>query len=460
MQSNIKDLATLPVGRLLWRYSLPAVIGMMVMALYNCIDRIFIGQGVGPEAISGLAVTFPVMNLSAAFGVLIGGGAAARTSILLGARDHEGAERVLGNSLLLTLVIGTAYTSIFGIFVDDILLAFGATAVTLPYAHDFMVWILPGMIVINITFSFNNIMRSSGYPVKAMVTMMIGAVCNLILAPIFIFVLDMGIKGAAIATDISMLISAAFVMQHFFRKSSTVHFRRGIYRLSGRIIWAIVSIGAAPSFVNAASCFITMQLNQSLLRYGGDIDVGAAGIFITYSSLLVTFVVGVGLGMQPIVGYNYGAGRLDRLRRVYVLAVVVASVVCTLGCIVGLACPQLIAAVFTTDAHLIEVTANGIRIAMLAFWAVGFQIISTSFFQSIGKAGKSIFLSLVRQIIFLCPLLLILPTYYRLDGVWAAFPVSDFMATLCTIVLIIIQFRQIYRHERQPSPTIIGHERQ
>lgn len=216
----------MPVGRLLWRYSLPAIIGMMVMALYNCIDRIFIGQGVGPEAISGLAVTFPVMNLSAAFGVLIGGGAAARTSILLGAKDHEGAERVLGNSLLLTLVIGTLYTSLFGIFVDDILLAFGATAVTLPYARDFMLWIIPGMIVINITFSFNNIMRASGYPVKAMVTMLIGAVCNVILAPIFIFWLDLGIKGAAIATDISMAISAVFVMRHFFRKDSTVQIGR------------------------------------------------------------------------------------------------------------------------------------------------------------------------------------------------------------------------------------------
>ena len=449
MQSNIKDLATMPVGRLLWRYSLPAIIGMMVMALYNCIDRIFIGQGVGPEAISGLAVTFPVMNLSAAFGVLIGGGAAARTSILLGAKDHEGAERVLGNSLLLTLVIGTLYTSLFGIFVDDILLAFGATAVTLPYARDFMLWIIPGMIVINITFSFNNIMRASGYPVKAMVTMPIGAVCNVILAPIFIFWLDLGIKGAAIATDISMAISAVFVMRHFFRKDSTVRFRRGIYRIRARVVWAIVSIGAAPSLVNAASCFITMQLNQSLLRYGGDLDVGAAGIFITYSSLLVTFVVGLGLGMQPIVGYNFGAGQLGRLRRVYTLAVVVATVVCSLGCFVGLTFPGVIASVFTSDAHLIDVTANGIRIAMVAFWGVGFQIVSTSFFQSIGKAGKSIFLSLVRQILFLCPLLLILPLRYHLDGVWAAFPISDGMALVCTAVLVIIQFRQINNHVRQ-----------
>lgn len=446
MQSDIKELATEPVDKLLLRYSLPSVVGMMVMALYNCIDRIFIGQGVGAEAISGLAVTFPVMNLSAAFGVLIGGGAAARTSILLGARDHEGAEKVLGNSLLLTLVIGTIYTSLFAIFVDDILLAFGATAVTLPYARDFMLWITPGMIVINITFSFNNIMRASGYPVKAMATMMIGALCNVILAPIFIFWLGLGIKGAAIATDISMLISAVFVMHHFFQRKSTVHFRRGIYRIRWKIVWAIVSIGAAPSLVNAASCFVTMQLNQSLLHYGGDIDVGAAGIFITYSSLLVTFVVGLGLGMQPIVGYNYGAGLLKRLKKVYIQAIGVATVVCALGCAIGLAFPKLIAGVFTSDEHLIEITANGLRIAMVAFWAVGFQIISTGFFQSIGKAGKSIFLSLIRQVIFLCPLLLLLPKRYELDGVWSAFPVSDAMATICTAILIIIQFRQIYRN--------------
>lgn len=230
---DLSALATRPIGRLLWEYSLPAVVGMVVMSLYNVIDRIFIGRGVGAEAIAGLAVTFPVMNVSSAIGVLIGAGAAARVSIMLGQRNHHGAELVLGNAFVLIILNAAIYLTIFTIFIDDILMAFGASEVTLPYAHDFMAYLIPGMFVMNIMYSLNNVMRASGYPRQAMVTMFIGAGCNLILAPIFIFALDLGIKGAAIATDISMTVGALFVLAHFCRKSSTVHFTRGIYRLNG-----------------------------------------------------------------------------------------------------------------------------------------------------------------------------------------------------------------------------------
>ena len=228
-KSDITELATRPIGRLLWEYSLPAIVGMVVMSLYNVIDRIFIGRGVGAEAIAGLAITFPVMNVSAAIGVLIGAGAAARVSIMLGQRDMRGAELVLGNSLVLIISNAIVYLTIFAVFLDDILMAFGASSATLPYAHDFMAYILPGMLIMNIMYSLNNIMRASGYPRQAMITMFIGAVCNVILAPIFIFALDMGIKGAAIATDISMAVGAAFVIAHFCRRTSTVRFTRGIY---------------------------------------------------------------------------------------------------------------------------------------------------------------------------------------------------------------------------------------
>lgn len=445
MQSNLEHLNDRSIGRLLWDYSAPAVAGMLVTSLNNVIDRIFIGQGVGPEAIAGLGVTFPVMNLSAALGVLIGAGASARTSIMLGAKDQRSAERVLGTSLVMTFIIGFVYVALFGIFIDEILYAFGASDLTIPYARDFMLYMLPGMFLTNLCFNLNNIMRASGYPMRAMFTMIISAVLNVILAPIFIFVLDLGIKGAAIATSISLFVSTLFVILHFVRRDSTVRFHRGIYSLSWRIIWQIISIGAAPSIVNIAGCLINITVNNALKDYGSDLYIGAASIFNTYVMFIVTFLIGLGMGMQPIVGYNYGAGRLDRLKHAYKLTVAIASGICIVGCAFGIMFPELIARTFTTDPELIQVTARGIRIGVVMLWVVGFQTVSTSFFQSIGKAGKSIILSLLRQVIFLYPLLRILPEYFGLDGVWMSYPISDGLATLVTIILVVWQFHQIKR---------------
>ena len=436
--SKLRELSDSPVGRLLWRYSLPAVVGMLVMSLYNIIDRIFIGQGVGPEAIAGLAITFPVMNLSAALGVLIGAGGSARLSILLGAKDYNGARRTLCSSLILLLIIVCCYLCCFAIFIDEILIAFGASEVTLPYARDFMIYILPGMFMTNFAFTFNNFMRASGYPVKAMITMLIGAGCNLILAPIFIFYLDMGIKGAAIATDISMMISAYFVLSHFFSSKSTLHFTkdRDLYRLRAKIVLPVLSIGAAPSVVNAAACFINVIINKSLYQYGGDMAVAAAGIFTSYTSLMTMVVVGICQGMQPIIGYNYGAGKIGRLRRTYWLAVVVSTVIVSTGQTIGLLFPDYIGRAFSGDAGLIRETARCLHISLMAFTVVGFQVVSTTLFQSIGKAKASIFLSLTRQVLFLIPLLLVLPPRMGLDGVWTAFPLSDLVATLVTAVMV------------------------
>ncbi|MBR1934692.1 MAG: MATE family efflux transporter [Muribaculaceae bacterium] len=444
-KDRLQELGNAPVGRLLWKYSLPAIVGMVVMSIYNVIDRIFIGQGVGPEAIAGLAITFPVMNISAAFGVLVGAGAGARTSIVLGQDNRELAERILGNSFVMTLLFGTFYIAMLGIFIDPILMAFGADEVTLPYAREFMVYMLPGLLFNNITFSYNNVMRATGYPTQAMISMFIGAGLNLVLAPIAIFGLKLGIKGAAIATDISMFISMCFVLHHFLNPRSVIHFKRGTFSLSWRVLAPVLAIGAAPCIVNTAGCVINAIVNNTLKTEGGPMSVGAMGIFVTFTQLLVTFVLGVCMGMQPIVGYNYGARKFDRLKRTYWMAVAVATAVCALGTLVAELAPYYIARPFTADAQLIDESIRALRLTTWMFWGVGFQIVSTNFFQSIGRAGKSIFMSLSRQVIFMLPLLLVLPPMIGLNGVWLSFPISDFFANVFAAFLIAGEFRRISR---------------
>lgn len=445
--SNITELATRPVGSLLWKYSLPSVVGMTVVSAYNVIDRIFIGQKVGPDAIAGLAITFPVMNLSTAFGVLVGAGASARVSMLLGAGRTDEAQRVLGNALVLTLVIGTLYVAGFGLFLEDILRAFGASERTLPPAYAFLSTILPGLLMMNLTFSFNNIQRSSGYPRRAMSAMLISAGINVVLAALFIFVFEWGIRGAACATLIASGCAFIFVFAHFFRKTSTVHFRRGIYRPRWSVIWPIMAIGAAPFVVNVAGCLVNVIINTSLVRYGGDDAVGAAGIFTTVTQLVVMIVIGICQGMQPIVGYNYGAGKTGRSLRAFWLAAGASTVLCAVAAVFGLLLPEAVARAFTSFPTFIEVTRVCLTTTLVAFPVVGFQIVSTTFFQSIGKAGKSFMLGLARQVIFLIPLLLILPRLYRLQGIWMAFPLSDTCATIVTAVMVWWQIRNMRGHK-------------
>ena len=447
-KDRLNELGTEPVGRLLWKYSLPAVVGIVVMSIYNIIDRIFIGQGVGPDAIAGLAITFPVMNVSAAFGVLIGVGAASRSSIVLGQKNTRMAELILGNSFVMTLLLATFYITMLAIFMDPVLRLFGASDASLPYARDFMMYLLPGMLVINVCYSFNNVMRATGYPTKAMVTMFISAGLNVILAPIFIFGLKWGIKGAAIATDISMFVGAIFVLGHFLNRKSMIHFRRGTFRPRKEVLMPIIAIGAAPCIVNTAGCLVNAIINNTVYKYGGDSGVAAIGIFTTMTQLLVTFVIGVCQGMQPIVGYNYGAKRYDRLKRTFWLATLVGTIVCSTGALVGLLCPNIISIMFTSDEALINATNNALRMSLWMFWCVGFQIVITNFFQAIGAAGKSIFMSMIRQIIFLLPLLFTLPPMWGLNGVWVSFPLSDVAATLVSAILIFFELRRITKLQR------------
>lgn len=440
---RLEELAHRPVGRLLWQYSVPAVVGMLVMALYNVVDRIFIGQWVGPDAIAGLAVTFPIMNLATAIGVLVGVGSSSKVSIVLGGGDKPQAEMLLGNAMTLTLVNAGVYILVFSIFIDPMLRAFGASDATLPYGREYMLTLMPGLLLTNIAFGFNNIMRASGYPRRAMATMLLGAIVNVVLDPIFIRVFDMGILGAAISTDIAMAASAWFVMAHFTRRDVALRFRRGTYALRRDIVWGIVSIGAAPALVNAASCAINAIVNRTLGEWGGDRAIGAAGIMITFTSLIVTVVLGICQGMQPIIGYNYGAGQQHRLKRTYWLATGTSTLITLAGAVFGLFFPSAVARAFTTDADLIAASDQALSLCLLCFPLVGFQIVSTAFFQSIGKAGKSIFLSLSRQVIFLIPLLLWLPGRYGLAGVWSSFPLSDLCATIATALLMLWQFRHL-----------------
>ncbi len=452
--NDLNTLATRPVGRLLWEYSLPAVIGMLVMALYNVVDRIFIGLVVGAEAIAGMALTFPIMNITTALGVLVGVGASTRISIAMGRTDKRAAELQLGNAATLTIINGSLYIIAFAIFMDPMLRLFGAGDTTLPYARNYMMWVLPGLLLTNIAFSFNNVMRSTGYPGRAMVTMIIGAATNVVLDAVLVLWLDMGMVGAAIATDVAMAVSAIFVMSHFFRRNVNLAFRRGTFKLHIPTVLAMVSIGAAPCIVNVASCMVNALINRSLAAHGGDLAIGAAGIFVTVTSLAVTVVLGICMGLQPILGYNYGAGHLHRLRRAFWLAVGVSTAICTVASIVCLSAPAIVARAFTSDTTLIEHTVVCLRHALWAFFVVGFQIVSTTFFQSIGAPARAMVLSLARQVIFLIPLMLILSGMMGVEGVWLSFPVSDLFATAVTFILVIPEFKRL--EKRCLSPSNIG----
>lgn len=453
---RLKELGAAPLGKLLWKYSLPAVIGTVVTALYNLIDSIVIGHAIGdPNVIAGIAVTFPVMTLSGALGMLIGAGAATRISIVLGQKDKPRAEQILGNSVMLTLIIGVLYMTTFFIFLDPILRTFGASDTSIPYARQFMRWIIPGMVLINLTFSYNNVMRATGYPRKAMTTNILGAVLNAILAPLFLFGFGWGIWGAALATDISMAITAFFVLSHFFNPANELTFKPHTTRLRWPIVKSILMIGMAPFLINLANAGINALMNNSLQHYGGDNAIAAIVAFNRYVTVFVMIVIGICQGMQPILGYNYGAGKFQRLFRTLFLAATAGLLVTTLGAIMAHLFPAAIAGMFMQDAAQIDAAVLCLRITTISFWMVGFQIVSTNFFQSLGMAGKAIFLSLTRQIIFMIPLIYLLPPLFGLKGVWFAFPISDTVATLVTIGMLIFQIRHIRRTaipEADPAP--------
>ena len=423
-------LGTEPVGKLLMQYAMPAIVAMVASSLYNIIDRAIIGQVVGTEAIAGLGITFPFMNLSAAFGAAVGVGASTCISVKLGQKDYQTAEHLLGNTVTLNLIVGLLFMTVSLIFLDPILRFFGASDVTLPYARQFMEVILLGNMITHMYFGMNAVLRASGKPRHAMYAVLFTVGMNILLAVTFVWWFRWGIRGAALATILSQTMALCWQLWIFSDKTQLIHLKRGIYRLKSDLVRNIISIGISPFLMNLCSCVIVIFMNNQFVHYGGDMAVGAYSIANSIGMVFFMFVIGINQGMQPIAGYNYGAEKFDRLMRVLTLAIIAATVVMVVGWALAMLFPYYMARIFTTDQELIAKSITGIRLNMLLFPIIGFQAVVTNFFQCIGKVRIAIFLSLSRQLLFLLPLIWILPMLWGLDGVWAALPTSDLIAAV------------------------------
>lgn len=432
------ELGTKPVGKLLMQYAIPAIIAMTASSLYNMVDSIFIGQGVGAMAISGLAITFPFMNLSAAFGAAIGVGASTLMSVKLGQKDYRTAENILGNTITLNIIIGVTFGVVCLMFLDPILRFFGASDQTIVYARDYMEIILLGNAITHLYFGMNSVLRSASKPRHAMYATMFTVVLNTILDPLFIWTFGLGIRGAAYATVLSQLVALIWQFWIFSNPKELIRLKRGIYSLRGDLVKNIIGIGISPFSMNVCACMVVIFINNQLVRFGGDMSVGAFGIANRIVFIFVMFVMGINQGMQPIAGYNYGAQKLDRMMQVVKLSIIAATVIMILGWFLAMLAPRQCVSLFTTDQHLIDTTVHGMRRMMVMLPIVGYQMVITNFFQCIGKVKISIFLSLSRQLLFLLPALALLPMWFGLDGVWLAQPVSDLIASVVTAWIMIV----------------------
>lgn len=436
------DLGILPVNKLLGQYAVPAIIAMTASSLYNMVDSIFIGHGVGAMAISGLALTFPFMNLSAAFGAMVGVGASTLISVKLGQKDYQSAQQIFGNVITLTVILGLLFSVVSLAFLDPILYFFGASAETLPYAREYMQIILAGNIITHSYLTLNSVLRSVGYPRLSMNATILAVVVNTILNPLFIYGFGWGIRGSAIATVLAQTISLLWQMKVFSNPAELVHFKHGIYKLKSRIVKETLGIGMSPFLMNTCACLIVILINRGLGQYGGDLAIGAYGIVNRVAFLFIMIVIGLNQGMQPIAGYNYGAQKFDRVLKVLRITMLWGTLVTTAGFLVGELMPEWCARAFTTDEELIDIAAKGMRIVVMFYPLIGMQMVTTNFFQSIGQAGKSIFLSLTRQLLFLVPLLIILPQFMGVKGVWLAMPSADAISCVVTGTMLIIQYRK------------------
>ena len=420
------------------------------------VDSIFIGQGVGPLAISGLAVTFPLMNLSTAFGTLVGAGAAVMLSVLLGQKNYKAANKVLGNVVSLNIIIGLIFMAVALIFIDPILYFFGASENTLPYAKEYITIILIGNVITHVYFGLNAAMRSSGFPKKAMALTIFTVVFNTILDPIFIFVFDMGIAGAAWATVLAQTVAMIIVLKHFSDKERAFHFEKGIFRLDMRVAKDSLAIGMGPFLMNAAACLVTLFINQQLRDYSGDLGIGAYGICNRLIFMFIMICMGLNQGMQPIAGYNYGAKQYSRVKEVFWMTAKLGTIVTCICFIIGMFFPRVAVGIFTHDEALMEMASHGLRILVIGFPIVGFQMIGTNFFQCLGMVKKSVILSLSRQILFLLPLLYALPLWHGASGVWMSFPVSDVLSAALTAILLRRLFKKFNRLQDGQESSILG----
>lgn len=450
------ELGTEPIGKLLKNYAVPAIIAMTASSLYNIIDSIFIGHGVGPLAIAGLAVTFPLMNLSAAFGTLVGVGATTLVSVLLGQKNYEVANKVLGNVVILNTVIGLLFMTAALVFLDPILYFFGASENTIIYAREYMSIILAGNAITHLYLGLNSVLRASGQPKMAMFLTILSVLVNTAVAPVLIFGLDMGIRGAAIATVLAQTVSLAVILKHFSRKDGVLHFSRKIFRIDWRIAKDSLAIGLAPFLMNSAACIVTLFINQQLKKYGGDLAIGAYGIVNRISFLFIMINMGFNQGMQPIAGYNYGRRNYTRVKAVMWTTVKYATGVTCTGFLIAMFFPQQAVSIFTSDPQLIEFSSKGLRMLTLAFPFVGFQMVSSNFFQCLGMVNKAILLSMSRQILFLIPCVYILPLLFGNIGVWISFPIADFAAFVIAAILMAGILRKFRRLNDGDDPSILG----
>lgn len=454
MEERSKQLGEESVGRLLLKFSIPAITGMLVNALYNIVDRIYVGNMQGGDlAISGLVIAFPIMNVIMAFGMLVGLGTASLISIRLGQKRKDEAEQILGNAFILTIIISSLLSVTGLFFLKPMLIGFGAKEVVLTNAINYTTIILIGVPFQNLAFSLNHSIRASGSPKIAMYTMLIGAILNTILDPVFIFVFHMGVRGAALATIISQAVSAVWVLSYFFGKRSTLKIHKKNLKLRSKVVLGIFSIGVSPFAMQIAASIITIILNSSLLKYGGDIAVAAMGVINSVTMLILMPIFGINQGAQPVIGFNYGAKKYDRVKRALKLAILGASCISTLGFIVVQLFPAPIISLFgKNNTQLIQIGSHGIRIFLSMLPIVAFQIVSANYFQAVGKPKHSMFLSLSRQVIVLIPLLLILPQIFKLNGVWMAGPASDFAASVITGVFIFIEMKNLDKLHRDKVP--------
>lgn len=454
------ELGDKRIRDLLMQYAVPAIIAMTASSLYNMVDSIYIGhiKDVGSYAISGLAVTFPLMNLATALGTLVGVGASTILSMLLGQRNYKAANKVLLNEVLLNIIIGVAFSVVTLSFLDPILMFFGASQNTLPFARDYMVIILLGNVITHLYFGLNNMVRASGNPKLAMGLTVFTVVSNTIMDPIFIFVLDMGIKGAAIATVLCQLMALIYTARYFFNQNNYLHLPKCLrdYKLDIRIAKDSLTIGMGPFLMNSAACIVTLFINQQMLKYGGDLAIGAYGIVNRISFFFIMINMGFNQGMQPIAGYNFGAGKYTRVKRVFKLTVICATIVSCVGFIVSEFMPNLAVSLFTNDLELKELADKGLRLTNLAFPLVGFQMVATNFFQSLGMVHKSILLSLSRQLLFLVPLIYFLPVFFGHRGVWMSFPIADTAAIVLSTILLLSLFRKFRKLNDGDDPAILG----
>ena len=449
-----KELETKDIKKLLWAYALPSIVSQVIASVYNICDRVFLGQCVGALAIAGLAITMPIMNIVHAFGSLVGVGSSARMSIVLGKKDVNWAEKILGNSMILTFILGFLFVTGGYVFMDRILTAFGASEDTIAYAREYMDIVLPGMFMTTVTFNLTGLIRASGYPTKSMWILAGGAVLNIILDATFIYALDWGIAGAAWATTISMTCSAIVAILHFVQPKSFIRFHRHAWQPKGYIFRNILLIGMSPFLMNVAASGVVALLNKQLIHYGGDLAVGAYGIINTFGSLAVMLILGVCMGMQPIAGYNYGAGHPQRLKSVYTLTMKVNVIIGMAAAVLALTIPHILLRAFTKEEELIQIAIPGMRFMLVMFALVGFTITNSNFFQSIDKPWIAIVTSLSRQVLFLAPMIYLIPPlfvnmgYQGLTGVWASLTISDVLGAALAFVLMLSQ-RKVFNVAQQ-----------